>query len=91
MIPPSRGNRTSPSTGPSLSAANQSPIATYGVRPLCLNLGLRRPFRWSFIVADVKHPILGADFLGHFNLLVDVTRRHLVDNVTKLQVHGILT
>ena len=91
VIPPSRGNRTSPSTGPSLSAANQSPIATYGVRPLCLNLGLRRPFRWSFIVADVKHPILGADFLGHFNLLVDVTRRRLVDHVTKLQVHGILT
>ena len=39
----------------------------------------------------MKHPILGADFLGHFNLLVDVNRRRLVDNVTQLQVNGIST
>ena len=91
IVPPSRCGSTYPSTGPSLQAANQSPIATYGVRPLCLNLGLRRPFQWTFIVANVKHPILGADFLGHFNLLVDVTHRCLVDNLTQLQVHGIMT
>ena len=81
VIPPSHTSCTSPSTGPSLQAASQSPIATYGVHPLCLNLGLCRPFRWSFIVADVKHPILGANFLGHFNLRVDITRHRLVDNV----------
>ena len=40
---------------------------------------------------DVKHLILGADFLGHFNLLVDVNHHCLVDTLTQLQVHGILT
>ena len=39
----------------------------------------------------MKHPILGADFLGHFNLLVDVTHCCLVDIVTQLQVNGIST
>ena len=91
VIPPSCCGSTYPSTGPSLQAANQSPIATHDVRPLCLNLGLCRPFQCTFIVADVKHPILGADFLGHFNLLVDVKHRCLVDTLTQLQVHGILT
>ena len=59
VIPPSCCGSTYPSTGPSLQAANQSPIATHGVRPLCLILGLCRRFQWTFIVADVKHPILG--------------------------------
>ena len=40
---------------------------------------------------SLLHPILGADFLGHFNLLLDASRRRLVDNVTQLQVHGIST
>ena len=43
VIPPSCCGSSYPSTGPSLPAANQSPIATHGVRPLCLNLGPRRP------------------------------------------------
>lgn len=32
--------------------------------------GLR--FRWKFALANVREPLLGADFLGHRNLLVDV-------------------
>ena len=91
VIPPSCCGSTYPFTGPSLQAANQSPIASHGVQPLCLNLGLRHPFQWTFIVVDAKHPILGADFLGHFNLLVDVNHCCLIDTLTQLQVHGILT
>lgn len=80
VIPPSCCGSAYPYTGPSLQAANQYPIATHGVCLLCLILGLSRPFQWTFIVADVKHPILGADFLGHFNLFVDVNHRYLVDS-----------
>jgi hypothetical protein len=56
-----------------LCAANSSTIHTYGWLPLRLNLGLRRDFTWRFIVADVTHPIIGADFLSHFGhrLLID--------------------
>lgn len=48
-------------------ATNGVPIPTYGTRSLTLNLGLYR--LWVFTVADVKHPILGADFLGHHKLI----------------------
>ena len=74
-----------------MQAVNNSAIATFGDCPLTLNLGLRRAFHWVFIVADVKHAILGADFLRHFNLLVDVRHCLLVDNTTQLQVSGIST
>ncbi|GFW50181.1 transposon Tf2-6 polyprotein [Trichonephila clavipes] len=40
-----------------------------------LNLGLRRPFICTFIIADVSSPIIGADFLKHFNLLIDLKKK----------------
>lgn len=53
-----------------LYAANGSPIQTYGTKNLVLKLKLRRPYSWTFILAAVKQPILGADFLKHYRLLV---------------------
>ncbi|GFT94507.1 retrovirus-related Pol polyprotein from transposon opus [Trichonephila clavipes] len=47
-------------------------------------LGLRRPFIWTFIIADVSSPIIGADFLKHFNLLIDLKKKRLVDVETSL-------
>ncbi|GFW94147.1 hypothetical protein TNCV_1978871 [Trichonephila clavipes] len=49
-----------------------------------LNLGLRRPFIWTFIIADVSSPIIGADFLKHFNLLIDLKKKRLMDVETSL-------
>ena len=46
-----------------LQAANSTSITTYGSRSRTLDLGLRRTFRWIFVIADVAMPILGADFL----------------------------
>lgn len=69
-----------------LYAANGSKIETYGVRTLVLNLNLRRSFRWTFILADVKQPIIGADFLSHYKLLVDLSARKLRDEITQLNV-----
>lgn len=72
-----------------LEAVNHTSIATYGTRSLTLNLGLRRTFRWAFIIADVPKPILGADFLRHFSLLVDVKHRQLRDGLTQFSIQGI--
>ena len=91
VIPPSGSTNSRCHTGYALRAVNQSSIATYGTRSLTLDLGLRRTFRWVFIVADVQHTILGADFLHHFSLSVDVRQSLLLDTVTQLQVHGIST
>ncbi|GFY05000.1 hypothetical protein TNCV_561321 [Trichonephila clavipes] len=49
-----------------------------------LNLSLSRPFIWTFIIADVSSPIIGADFLKPFNLLIDLKKKRLVDVETSL-------
>ena len=50
VIPPSATDRTKQDLF-SLQAVNNTPIATHGNKLLTLNLGLRRPFRWIFIIA----------------------------------------
>ena len=72
-----------------LRAANGSPIATYGERSLTVNIGLKRPLRWVFLIAAVPTAILGIDFLRHFDLLVDTRRCQLLDSDTKTGVQGI--
>ena len=91
IIPPTRSDRLRKRESFTLSAVNGSTIATYGQRSLTLNLGLRRTFRWIFIIADVSKPLLGADFLHHFGLLVDMAHGKLVDTRTHLSIHGIVT
>ena len=71
-----------------LQAANNSDIATYGKLTLSINLGLRRAFPWTFIVADVKYAILGIDFLSHYNLVVDLPHRTVRDATTSLCARG---
>nr|VZI40948.1 unnamed protein product [Spirometra erinaceieuropaei] len=87
VIPPLRRHRLKPSQF-SLQAANSTTISTYGQRSLTLDLGLRRRFQWVFIEADVKSPIIGADFLSSFGLTVDVRYRRLSDTTTQLFTIG---
>ena len=91
VLPVFRLPHSSFPAGPTLQAVNHSVIATSGSASQTINLGLRHTFRWVFLIADVKHPILGMDFLHHFNLLVDMTKGRLVDAVTHLQVNGVVT
>ena len=91
MIPASPADRRNQQDDLGLQAVNSTSIATYGKRSLTLNLSLRRTFRWVFILADVQNPILGADFLRHYSLLVDVGRNRLLDTLTQLQVQGIVS
>ena len=72
-----------------LQAVNDTSISTYSTRSLTLDLGLCRSFRWFFVIADVATPILGADFLRCYNLLVDMRRNRLSNAVTSLIVQGI--
>ncbi|CAH2105071.1 unnamed protein product [Euphydryas editha] len=72
----------------SLTGANGSVINTYGTMTLHLDLGLRRDFVWNFVVANVDKPIIGADFIAHYGLLVDCKNRRLIDRMTKLVTPG---
>lgn len=62
-----------------LLPVNSQSIDTYGPIHLTLNLNLCRDFVWRFIIADVDTPIIGADFLNHYDLLVDIQRSCLRD------------
>lgn len=89
VIPPCK--KAIPTCDNLLYAANGTPIRTYGERDLDLNLGLRRSFKWKFTVADVKRPIIGADFLQYHNLLVDLRAQKLIDKKTGLSITGCLS
>ena len=67
--------------GPTLTAANGSRINTYGTRTIPLHFASRK-YEWSFVVADVSRPLLGADFLRSKSLLVDLKGKRLVDTET---------
>ncbi|VDD82569.1 unnamed protein product [Mesocestoides corti] len=77
--------KRAPNTFMVFSAANGSSISTYGQKSLTLDLGLRRQFRWVFNITTVTHPIVGADFLGHFSLLIDLKNKRLIDTLTNLK------
>ena len=44
-----------------------------------LYIGLAKAFMWQFTITEVTKPIIGADFLRYFGLLVDVGRKRLMD------------
>ncbi|XP_068235538.1 uncharacterized protein [Palaemon carinicauda] len=66
---------------PSFVAANGPPIRCYGTRILRISI-LGRSYSWPFAIADVSRPLLGADFLTHHGLLVDITGKHLIETGT---------
>lgn len=74
-----------------LYAANGTPINTYGEVSRTLDIGFRRPLTWTFILANVGQPIIGADFLYHHGIMVDLQGRQLIDSRTGLTSRGKLT
>ena len=65
VIPPTPAERRHQADHLTLQAVNS-------MRSLTLDFGLHRTFRWVFMIANVQYPILCADFLRHFSLLVDM-------------------
>ncbi|GBN29592.1 hypothetical protein AVEN_37227-1 [Araneus ventricosus] len=88
VVPLSSAERCKPKSLLNLLAANGTKINTYGTRNLSLNIGLRRIFPWSFIIADVFRPILGADFLTQYGIIIDLKSKSLKDQQTTLTSTG---
>ena len=78
LLPPTGNDRKFGTRGPPLRAANNTDIASFGERTKSLKFGTKT-LCWKFNVADVSQPILGADFLCHHGLLVEVRRRRLIN------------
>ena len=78
IIPPTPQQKEAGPNAWRLEAANGSDIMCYGItdRDVCIG---DRTFTFSFIIADVRQPILGADFLSHFYLAPNHRDRCLID------------
>ena len=71
-----------PAEGPHITNASGTPIACWGSREQVVHVG-GLSYKWIFLLAAVAFPILGADFLGHFDLLVDLHRCRLINGKTR--------
>ena len=81
ILPASAADIQANRHGPPMEAANGTPIRTYGTRQVSLGFGGQQ-FNWDFVLADVSFPLIGADFLCAYGLLVDVKNRRLIDAAT---------
>ena len=68
---------TLPCSDVTLISADGSSICSWGKQVVPLKFG-NHCFSWSFRLAAVDRPILGADFLADKRLLVDVANRRLL-------------
>ena len=64
IMPPTAAQRLKGPNGTQLQAANGSKIPCYGVSKIPIHLADRR-IVFPVTIADVRQPILGADFLAH--------------------------
>ncbi|XP_036342393.1 uncharacterized protein LOC118751772 [Rhagoletis pomonella] len=78
VTPPHRTSQLTP-TQLRLQAANGTVIDTYGDKPLELDIWLRRPIRWILCIANVPYPIIAADLIHEYGLLVDLRRGCIID------------
>ena len=69
-----------------LRAANGSIIQTYGEKTIEVDLGIGRILEHNFIQADVSQPILGADFLIKYGIVLDLKRKKITISDTGLSI-----
>lgn len=84
LVPPTSDIHTLKPIASELLAINGTPIISYGKRTIRVNLGLQREYDWTFHIANVQSPIIGADFLFHYKLSVDLANKKLIDNAPAL-------
>ena len=64
----------------------QSNVSCIGYVNLTLDLGFEKTFPWKFAVCNsLRQPILGADFLSNYSLLVDTANQRLLQGESFLQ------
>uniref|UniRef100_A0A5S6R481 RNA-directed DNA polymerase n=1 Tax=Trichuris muris TaxID=70415 RepID=A0A5S6R481_TRIMR len=57
---------------PNLQAINGTPVPVHGYRTMTIYAEALPPLRWSFAIAQVDCPIIGADLISHYKLIVDL-------------------
>jgi len=70
---------TEPPRGPAIMAADRTSISCWGQQQMTINTE-GHSFKFVFLLANVAFPIVGANFLRHFDLVVDLRRMRLIRN-----------
>ena len=78
IIPPSMAQRTQGPQSNHLQAANGSQTACFGKVERNVVFG-NKSYKFEFIIADVKHHIIGADFLAEHGLAPNQRDGNLID------------
>ena len=69
-----------------LFAHNGTTINTYGVEYFKINIGFKHDFIFNFVIADSNVPLIGIDFLSHFNIVADFKNMCLFRGSTNEQI-----
>jgi hypothetical protein len=48
-----------------------------------------RHFNWTFLLANVQLPMLGADFFRHFRLVVDLAASQMLDTIFTTTIQNV--
>ena len=78
IVPPTFAQKTKGPTETVLQAANGTKIKCYGTEEKVVTIA-GRSYPFAFMVADVQHSILGADFLAEFSLAPNHRDGNLID------------
>ena len=78
VVPATLRDKHSGASNENLQAANGTSISTYGAQHVSLRLGTAT-YNVRLVKADVKRPLLGADFLKRYTLLVDIRGKRLIE------------
>lgn len=90
VIPPTSTTDLNSQTSFPIYAANSTLITSYGTKLCKFDFNLKKNFTWRVVVAKIATPILGADFLKHFGLIVDLKQGCLIDPQTGIRTYGSL-
>jgi len=71
---------SAPPSGPRLKGAAGQFIPSWGEKAVTLSFHGKK-FKWTFLLAAVSFPIIGVDFLRHYQLMVDPASNMLVDRL----------
>jgi hypothetical protein len=74
-------------SGLALQGPGGQAIPCWGEKELQIQIG-DRLFMWTFLLAKVDFAIIGADFLKHFRLAVDLAARQLIDTHSMSSLTG---
>ncbi|XP_078493054.1 uncharacterized protein LOC113475282 [Ciona intestinalis] len=77
VIPPLNNKTSLFHANPPISALTDTNIKAYGCQHMSVSLAGCGTFQWKFHIANVRHPILGLDFLDHFSVSIDIANRRM--------------